>query len=313
MKYNILRFEENFIPQVLDVLKCTFKGVSKNDYFSEKYFRWKHINNPHGESVMYVALDKNNKIVAFRAFMRWKIKVNGITYEAFRPVDSAVSPLEQGGGLFKTLTFKAMGSKEVKNGDFIFNTPNNNSLPIYTKQSWGWKEHSKVRFSIYPINIFNFTSIFKINRRESNYLDKAVLDLYSHSLFQNSSIVDKEYLTWRYLDNPIFRYEYVNVSSDHVAVYRRNKRYVLDEIILVDVLSKKDPDNMQVELKIKDFKRLVGGDYLLVNRDVLRNVKIKDGFSVSPSSPYFNLVFREGKSTVDFDDIIFPIRDLELF
>jgi GNAT superfamily N-acetyltransferase len=103
---------------------------------NEELFNWKHCQNPFGESPAWVALHEG-RVVGFRTFMRWEfLDDNGHVITAVRAVDTATDPDYRGLGVFRELTM--LGVDELTTGGFgfVFNTPNDQSLPGYLKMGW---------------------------------------------------------------------------------------------------------------------------------------------------------------------------------
>ncbi len=111
-------------------------------------FAWKHDENVFGPSPMWVATDAG-RVVAFRAFMRWEFERGGRVLRAVRAVDTATDPDYQGKGLFTTLTMHGLDEVRADGVDFVFNTPNSQSLPGYLKMGWREVGHvpAAVRFT----------------------------------------------------------------------------------------------------------------------------------------------------------------------
>ena len=121
------------LPAVLDLLAASLGWVPGSLY--ERYFRWKHLENPYGRSAMLVA-DDNGRIVALRAFLRWELVRDGEVLRVVRAVDTATHPDAQGKGLFTTLTMHALDLARGEGVPFVFNTPNTQSRPGYLKMGW---------------------------------------------------------------------------------------------------------------------------------------------------------------------------------
>lgn len=103
---------------------------------NEQLFRWKHLSNPFGGSPMWVAT-ADQRIVGFRAMMPWRFRTaRGETLRAVRAVDTATHPDFQRRGIFSALNALAIEALTKDGVDFIFNTPNAESLPGYLKQGW---------------------------------------------------------------------------------------------------------------------------------------------------------------------------------
>ena len=136
------------IPRILKVLKASLGESSSKK--TEEVWRYKHIENPFGESLVLVAEEKD-EIIGVRAFMRWQWQKGGQIYSAFRAVDTATHPDHQGKGIFKKLTLKALEIGKERGDHFVFNTPNTQSKPGYLKM--GWKEVDKLKIHLRPLNL----------------------------------------------------------------------------------------------------------------------------------------------------------------
>ena len=84
------------IPQILKVLKASLGETSSKK--TEEVWRYKHIDNPFGESLVLVA-EESSEMVGVRAFMRWQWQQGEQVYFAFRAVDTATHPAHQGKGI----------------------------------------------------------------------------------------------------------------------------------------------------------------------------------------------------------------------
>jgi GNAT superfamily N-acetyltransferase len=121
-------------PAILDVLSRTL-GAAGDDPRYQALFAWKHEENPFGPSPMWVATD-TGRVVAFRTFMRWEFLRGARVLRVVRAVDTATDPDYQGRGLFTALTLAALDELRADGIDFVFNTPNEQSLPGYLKMGW---------------------------------------------------------------------------------------------------------------------------------------------------------------------------------
>ena len=123
----------NFSKDLQCIVSLLIKNLNQN--ISEDNFRWKHLENPFGQSYGQIALC-NDKIIAVRIFMRWEFAdLNGTIRKGLRPVDSVTDPNYRGKGIFNKLTNKCLENCLDKD-EIIFNTPNNNSLPLNLKLGW---------------------------------------------------------------------------------------------------------------------------------------------------------------------------------
>ena len=79
--------------------------------------------------------EADGRVVGLRAFMRWEFVAGRRRFRAVRAVDTATHPDHQGRGIFSRLTLEALDGLRSE-ADFIFNTPNEKSLPGYLKMGW---------------------------------------------------------------------------------------------------------------------------------------------------------------------------------
>lgn len=89
---------EHDIPEILDVLKASLGEISSKK--TEAVWRYKHLDNPFGKSLILVAVE-NCKIIGIRALMKWKWQLGNTVFSALRAVDTATHPAHQGKGIFK--------------------------------------------------------------------------------------------------------------------------------------------------------------------------------------------------------------------
>ena len=131
---------------VLELLASSLNWVP-NELF-DRFFAWKHEQNPFGVSPAWVAVD-GTRIVGFRTFVRWEYQnPDGRPRRAVRAVDTATHPDYQGRGIFNRLTLHALDALRSEGVDFVFNTPNDKSRPGYLKM--GWREVGRLPASVRP-------------------------------------------------------------------------------------------------------------------------------------------------------------------
>jgi GNAT superfamily N-acetyltransferase len=119
---------------VLALLRASL-GRADDARFAD-LFAWKHDRNPFAASPAWVAV-ADDRVIGLRVFMRWEFAgPNGEVARAGRAVDTATDPAWQGKGVFKALTLHGLDELQREGVDFIFNTPNANSLPGYLKMGW---------------------------------------------------------------------------------------------------------------------------------------------------------------------------------
>jgi GNAT superfamily N-acetyltransferase len=205
---------ESDIPEIVNLLKVSL-GESLMPK-SERYWRWKHLENPFGTSPVLLCRE-GKELIGVRAFMRWEWVYQGQTYKALRAVDTATHPDHQGKGIFKKLTL-ALADQCTKSGDhFIFNTPNKQSKPGYLKMGWEEVARLPIRLSIHqPFGMaMNFISTVSKDtevdsKSSSYYLGHArlsnLIEDHHRQMKQMTTRTSVPYLVWRYLSVPVARY-----------------------------------------------------------------------------------------------------------
>lgn len=218
----IRQAKESDIPAIIEVLKASL-GESKLKK-TQEIWRYKHLENPFGASLVLLAIDKG-KVIGVRAFMRWKWQMGSEQYSAFRAVDTATHPDYQGKGVFKKLTLQAVQLGLEQGQDFIFNTPNNQSLPGYLKMDW--KKVGKLRVRFMPVNPLKW----KKTRPAPGYMSfieceaqdiQSLCDKHNSSCHKQSKLFTPKslaYLNWRYEDNPLQDYEVMAEKDYYLAGY----------------------------------------------------------------------------------------------
>lgn len=167
-----------------------------NEVFNLKYnidwFNWKYIDNIYGDSYIVLAYD-GDKLVGIRSF--WRNDIDD--FLSYQPCDTAVLKEYRGRGIFSKMSLTAL--EKIKDA-FIYNFPNENSLPGNLKLGW-------------EINKYCYL--------------KPVLS--KEKLKQESKYIDDDYLIWKFGKSPISKYHYCEKSGQSYLLYKRKKNiyYVL--------------------------------------------------------------------------------------
>jgi GNAT superfamily N-acetyltransferase len=240
---------------VLDLLSETLGGGPTGERSSD-FFRWKHLENPFGRSYMIVA-EADGRIVGLRSFMRWRFLAGTLPLRGVRAVDTATHPDFQGRGIFSRLTREALDDLAGET-DFVFNTPNENSLPGYLKM--GWRPVGKVPISVRvrrPVRLLTRFRSGKSGSRgsrprppiDAETAAEALLDpglpllLADASERRDDRIAtrrDIEHLRWRYGSPHLLDYRAVRKEKEGelvgIALFRVRPRGELWESTVADVV-----------------------------------------------------------------------------
>jgi N-acetylglutamate synthase-like GNAT family acetyltransferase len=207
----IRRAIESDVPSIIRLLKQSL-GESLMPK-SESFWKWKHELNPFGQSPTLLSFE-GKELVGVRAFMRWQWQQGSKIFRAVRAVDTATHPQYQGKGIFKNLTLQLVDQCKYEDVDFIFNTPNKNSLPGYLKM--GWQRAGRLKICIQP----NFKLSGRIDDFETAYSwhsQKSKLERFNNQLSEHRlrTHYSNKFLQWRYGNNPnVNYYTFYDDSAD---------------------------------------------------------------------------------------------------
>lgn len=215
----------NDLSEMVELLKSSLgEGLIPK---SEAYFKWKHFENPFGVSKILLAKEAG-KIVGLRAFMQWQWVSGAETIRAVRAVDTATHPSQQGKGIFRTLTMKAVEDCIQEGVSLVFNTPNPISMQGYLKM--GWHSIGKMPIHISPGSIA--PKLFKKEREQVLYKQHAAAEAIAmldtnwhvapHPHLMHTPLT-KKYLQWRYCDCPILDYGAIIEPGVFGIVFRLKK------------------------------------------------------------------------------------------
>jgi GNAT superfamily N-acetyltransferase len=240
--------------EVLDLLRSAL-GEGPTGERSSRFFRWKHMENPFGNSLMLVA-EAGGRILGLRAFMRWRLRADTRTLSAVRAVDTATLPEAQGKGVFSRLTREAVEIMRP-DVDLVFNTPNSKSLAGYLKM--GWRVVGRVPVRVHVKRPIRFLRRLRSLSAGSETMDGAprVDARPAADVFHDASAIESllktiaidsgrlvtdrsvDYLRWRYAAAP-FDYRAITDGSGGelrgLALFRVRPRGLLWEATVTELL-----------------------------------------------------------------------------
>jgi hypothetical protein len=244
----------------------------------ERFFAWKHQENPFGVSPAWVAT-AGERLVGLRTYLRWEFAhPDGRVRRAVRAVDTATHPDFQGRGIFSRMTLQSIEQLRADGVDFIFNTPNEKSRPGYLKM--GWTEVGRLRAAVRPRNGAGLVRMMRSrlpadrwsvahgggapalevlrDPRTAELLD----ELARPRGLRTRRTVD--YLRWRYSFEPL-AYRAAVLDEDPragVAVYRVRRRGHASEAALCELLVPNE-DRAATRALEREVARTSDADYVL--------------------------------------------------
>jgi hypothetical protein len=248
--------------------------------------------------------------------MRWVyLGREGEAYPAVRGVDTATHPDFQRRGIFSALTLHAAGELRREGCAFVFNTPNQNSLPGYLKL--GWKIVARWGVYVRPIRPFR-TALRLLNSyrqpREAGNLDtvgllewKEFRALFGDEVGRLVSSFEEQrkrvgyrtrrdlaYLDWRYGSHPNVRYGVYYSSPaagtvDAFVIARPARGIRGLTTVAVTEMFVRDPSPASIRQFLRSFIRSVDCDYLTAYFAEGTNERIavaRLGFVAAPGRGY---------------------------
>ena len=312
------------LPAILELARRSLGWNGDDD--DEQFFRWKHFENPVGESPMWVAM-AGDRVIGFRTFLRWQFaRTDETRLLAVRAVDTATDPDFQGRGIFSRLTMHGISELRDEGVGIIFNTPNSKSLPGYLKM--GWEVVGRPAVSIMPNGFWSLWQLagartsasrnpieMRVGERpEDVFSDTAAVDrLFTRVAGHTglSTVRSPEYLRWRYGFAPL-RYRVVLHSSspeDGLAVFHLRRRGRAIEATVCDVMTPATTPHVEHSL-MKKIARLTNADYLLR----IDQRKWMRGFAPVPGNgPVLTFRSIDGRKIPTLADLSLTMGDVELF
>mgnify|MGYP003575011321 CR=1 FL=1 len=229
---------------------------------SEGLWNWKHEQNPFGPSFVLIA-EENKELIGLRAFMQWRWLWKEETYKAIRAVDTATHPAHQGKGIFKKLTLQQLAACKEEGVHFVFNTPNDKSKPGYLKMGWVEQGKMPLKFAVCNPFAIAYAKFFNKGRFSSEAIDPTpeqewqpqIPELAKQYQPQSNNLVTAltpQYISWRYAQNPLFRYNYFTDGKNFLLISRVKNHSFTKELRLVDFIllnPNANPSSISTEIK----------------------------------------------------------------
>jgi hypothetical protein len=231
---------------IIELLKSSLGETSSPKNLH--YWIWKHEQNPFGKSQLLIC-EGDNRISGVRAMMPWIWQLGQKQFKAYRAVDTATHPADQGKGIFKKLTLAMLGELHHNAGDFIFNTPNSQSLPGYLKMDW--QKWGRIPVSIVPIFFTSAASAQPQSATTNIDLTASLCSAWNEACVKKGTLFTPKspaYLKWRYLENPVISYR-VYVDEDiFLAAYIKKHRF-FNELRIAECITVSQPGLMKSRIK----------------------------------------------------------------
>lgn len=289
----IRKFKEGDEKQIIPLLKLVFKS---SIYDNEKYWNWMYKNNPINLMKIWVAED-NGKIVGHNAVIPVLMKIDNKIQLGTLELNTAVHPNYQGQGIFSALAKKLYNELAAEGLSVTYGYPNEIIYPIRINKL-GWFKISslpvlfrplnltglvmgkvKNRYIVYLVSRINNLGLLslkiffkgkkykppqKINVREVSFFNDRFDEFWDDASKAYKIIVvrDKNYLKWRYLDNPNYGYTIYSAEKEgkifgyivlRLAVEKHSKSGMIVDFLTLS--EQKDVAFSLISKAIEHFKK----------------------------------------------------------
>jgi predicted N-acetyltransferase YhbS len=302
------------IPEILEVLKASLGETSSKK--TEEVWRYKHVDNPFGKSLVLLAVD-HDSIIGVRALMKWKWQLGNQVFSTLRAVDTATHPEHQGKGVFKKLTLRAIEITKEQGGDFIFNTPNTQSLPGYLKMGWVEVDKLKIQVKIAnPLYWFD-NKADKSYRVNNSFLKDQLANLiakYNTLKVEEDKLCtlkSPEYLLWRYENNPLQKYEVISDQDFYLAGYIKEHTY-LKELRITEHICSNESGMLKINRAVKEFSEKFGA-HIITSTGLNSGLGSSGKLGPVLTMRNVNLESRLNQELLQLNKWSYTLGDLELF
>jgi predicted N-acetyltransferase YhbS len=200
-------------------------------------YKWKFFNSPPKSVMVLVAEDNQTKSIrGHYAVVPIFLNMSGESLLCCQSGDTAVHKEAEGKGLFAKCASLAFETLSNQGYTCVYGFPNANSYPGFARRL-GWARVGRLvkyrvvtKFKGVPLQLWRLPLLqLRISRTQANNsalgrsefklnsaLPEGVDKLWSQvAPFEKFSLKkDKEYLEWRYSNNPICKYDYYSLETD---------------------------------------------------------------------------------------------------
>lgn len=123
------------VASTLDIVRLLNSRLSGS--MDARTFRWKHVNNPFGPSIILFARHvASGDMASVRALWRWNLLFEGKELAAGQPCDTATSSKHEKHGLFTELNRRALAEAQREGLQVLFNFPRPGVMSGALRMGW---------------------------------------------------------------------------------------------------------------------------------------------------------------------------------
>lgn len=181
-----------------------YKEVN-NKEMSLDYWKWRYVENPFGNSIIKLILDKE-KLIGHYAVTPIDVQAQGKLHKAAFSMNTMTHPDYEGKGIFTYLAQETYKDAKQSGFTFVYGFPNRNSYYGFTRKL-DWRDLGKTNMLLKELEskrgIKECARVYQIERfgDEVNLLWEKVKKDYRVIVPRT-----KEFLNWRFVQNPAVVY-----------------------------------------------------------------------------------------------------------
>lgn len=315
-----------------------FNQVFKKDK-DARTLEWKYLRNPHGKSFVWVAEDGKGELIGSLAFVPRRMCIDGREYPSFLASDGMVYPEWQRRGIFVRLLEIMFENSWASGAPLVYAFSGRRSVKGLIRTHWD--EVSAVQELVLPLRGSHlFKSVIRrlpfsrplvgaagdlllrqgrlrtfLNRtpgtdiRVVDRFDDAIAEMGMQALSRHRVYLkkDKDYLNWRYIDNPTGRhrcfaaYQGKDPKGFMVMENAGGLSYIVD-LIAVDGEAREDLLAFAVQEGLKGGARMQ--ESMALEGDEVNGLLLSRGFKCRPRYGLLPFMIKMGPSGDDLKPIV---------
>ena len=207
-----------FQAELVTLFEASFERTIDMDYFDWRYFR-----NPENKLLFSIERSEGILIASYSA-SPVRIACGGVSYDSALSMTTMTHPKARGKGLFPKLARELYAEMNQQGTHFVWGFPNANSYPIF-KNKLDWEDITEIP----ALNLtVDSSSVRKYQLSDLVHRDDDFL--FSYPRLDQDMLIrvhrDRDYLKWRYCDNPVNKYQcFVVIDGERVSSYVVTKSY----------------------------------------------------------------------------------------
>lgn len=255
---------------------------------TQEWFYWKFRDNPFGKTILACAKEEN-KIIGCVAYGMQDFIKDKKTIKGALAFENFVHPNHQRKGVFKKLIELSEKTSKQRQIKVLFVFPNKNSLHGYKKMDWS--ELESPEYWIKGDNILTIPFAFGKLRNSFQPAESNLSNLSSPVYFQQDlsknifrSIINLDYLKWRFFSFPVGEYLIVDTKASYSILRIGNRGSVKETQVLF--LNIKDESKFKFSKFIKECKLKSNYDVIsfpISKQNPIRKYLIKSFFLKVPN------------------------------